>query len=303
MRILFMGTPVFAKASLEQLWANGHRICGVFTRADKPSNRGMKLTQSPVKEFAVSHGIPVFTPATLRSGEAADQVKALDPELIVVAAYGKLLPEEILNLPPYGCINVHTSLLPKYRGAAPIHWAILNGETETGVTIMHMAKELDAGDIIRTARTPIGPDETAAELHDRLMELGAALLCETVAAIAAGTALRVPQDHSQATYAPMLDKNLSPMDWNRSAEALRNQVRGLLPWPAATAVFGGKRFKILQAVPAGETTGLGPGEIVRGDGQGLFVACGGGEVLRIVRLQAEGGRPMDASEYLRGHKL
>ncbi|MDD4716019.1 MAG: methionyl-tRNA formyltransferase [Oscillospiraceae bacterium] len=303
MKLLFMGTPIFSKTSLEHLWLEGYQICGVFTRPDKPQNRGMKLTRSPVKEFAVSHDLPVFTPSILLDAKTIQTIAALKPDLIVVVAYGKILPAEILNLPPCGCINVHASLLPKYRGAAPIQWAILNGEAETGVTIMRMAPELDAGDMISTASTPIGPDETSEELHDRLMTMGASLLSETIPSILDGSAARIPQDIEKATYAPMLDRSLSPMDFSRGALALHNQVRGLLPWPSATAVFGGRRFKILRAVPALERTGQRPGTIIRGDDHGLFVACGNGEVLLITRLQAEGGKKMNASDYLRGHKL
>ena len=235
MKILFMGTPEFAVPSLNALLGAGHTVCGVFTQPDKPKNRGMKLLPSPVKVCALSHEIPVFQPAKMRDGEALGYLRELDPELIVVAAYGKILPSEILDYPARGCINVHSSLLPKYRGAAPINWAILNGETVTGVTIMHMAPALDAGDIISQASTPIGADETAPMLTARLAELGAELLVSAVEAIGAGTAVRTPQDEAGSTYAPMLSRELSPMDWNKPARTLHDQVRGLLPWPAAAA--------------------------------------------------------------------
>ena len=217
MTILFMGTPDFAVPSLEALIAAGHTICGVFTQPDRPKNRGMKLQAPPVKRIALAHDIPVFQPVTLKDGTALEEIRQLSPELIVVAAYGRLLPREILELPAKGCINVHSSLLPKYRGAAPINWAVLNGEEETGVTIMYMAQELDAGDIIAQASTPIDPEETVESVHDRLAGLGARLLVQTVSRLEAGTAERTPQDGERATYAPMLSRELSPIDWTRPA--------------------------------------------------------------------------------------
>ena len=302
MKILFMGTPDFAVPSLRRLVESGHELCGVFTQPDKPKNRGMKLQASPVKEFALSHNLPVFQPVKLRDGTALAQIQDLAPELIVVAAYGKILPEEILAVPNRGCINVHSSLLPKYRGAAPINWAILNGEWETGVTIMHMAPELDAGDIIAQRATAIGPDETAPELFARLAELGAELLTEAVTAIEAGTASRTPQDSAQATYAPMLSRELSPINWRRTAGEIHNQVRGLIPWPAATAEFGGVRCKVystaVESLPAEE-----PGTVLAADKAGIVVACGDGTALRILELQPDGKRRMKAADFLLGHPL
>ena len=303
MNILFMGTPDFAVPSLQALLEAGHAVCGVFTQLDKPKNRGMKLQASPVKEFALSKEIPVFQPGKLRDGTALAQMQSLDPELIVVAAYGRILPEDILNAPPYGCINVHSSLLPKYRGAAPINWAILNGEKETGVTIMHMAPELDAGDIILQRSTPIGPDETAPELFDRLAQMGGALLVEAVAQLQAGTAPRIPQDGSQATYAPMLSRELSPLDWSKPAQALHNQVRGLLPWPAAAGVFSGIRCKVFLTDIIDHTTTAKPGTVVEAGKGGIVMACGGGSLLRILELQPDGKKRMAAADFLRGHPL
>ena len=298
-----MGTPDFAVPSLQALLEAGHAVCGVFTQPDKPKNRGMKLQASPVKEFALSKEIPVFQPGKLRDGTALAQMQSLDPELIVVAAYGRILPEDILNAPPYGCINVHSSLLPKYRGAAPINWAILNGEKETGVTIMHMAPELDAGDIILQRSTPIGPDETAPELFDRLAQMGGALLVEAVAQLQAGTAPRIPQDGSQATYAPMLSRELSPLDWSKPAQALHNQVRGLLPWPAAAGVFSGIRCKVFLTDIIDHTTTAKPGTVVEAGKGGIVMACGGGSLLRILELQPDGKKRMAAADFLRGHPL
>ena len=303
MKILFMGTPEFAVPSLNALLGAGHTVCGVFTQPDKPKNRGMKLLPSPVKVCALSHEIPVFQPAKMRDGEALGYLRELDPELIVVAAYGKILPSEILDYPVKGCINVHSSLLPKYRGAAPINWAILNGEAVTGVTIMHMAPARDAGDIIAQVSTPIGADETAPTLTARLAELGAELLVSAVEAIGAGTAARTPQDEADSTYAPMLSRELSPMDWSKPARTLHDQVRGLLPWPAAVAEFGGIRCKVFSTDLPLQTTDAAPGTILEAGKRGIDIACGGGTVLHIDELQADGGKRMKAADYLRGHPL
>ena len=303
MNILFMGTPDFAVPSLEALVAAGHRVVGVFSQPDKPKNRGMKLLPTPVKVCAQAHDIPVFQPTKLRDGTALETIRALAPDLIVVAAYGRILPQEILDYPRLGCINVHSSLLPKYRGSAPIHWAILNGDRETGVTIMHMALALDAGDIIAQRATPIDPDETVETLHDRLAQMGAELLVETVDKIAHGTATRTAQEESQVTQAPMLSRALSPMDWTRPARALHDQVRGLIPWPAAATELGGTRCKIFATTVLEETTGKAPGSILSADKKGLKVACGGGTVLQIDILQADGGKRMAAADYLRGHPI
>ena len=304
MRIVFMGTPDFAVPSLEGLIGAGHQVCGVFCQPDKPVGRHQnKLQAPPVKQTALKHGIPVFQPTKLRDGTALAQLKELDPELIVVAAYGRILPDDILELPPMGCINVHSSLLPKYRGAAPINWAVLNGDSETGVTIMHMAHDLDAGDIIDQAATPIDPDETVVSLHDRLAQMGAELLVKVVADIAAGTAARTPQDHGQATLAPMLSRELSPMDFTRPARELHNQVRGLIPWPAAVTELGGSRCKVFSTSVLDARTDAAPGAIVAAGKEGIQVACGGGTVLRIDELQADGGKRMRAADYLRGHPI
>lgn len=301
MRILFMGTPDFAVPSLKALIDAGHDICGVFTQPDRPKNRGMKLLPPPVKECALAHNIPVEQPVKLRDGTALARIREWDPELIVVAAYGRILPQDILDEPPMGCINVHSSLLPKYRGAAPINWAILNGEKETGVTIMHMAPEMDTGDIIAQASTEILPNETAQELTARLAELGSQLLCRTVDELTANQAQRIPQDHEKATLAPMLSRELSPLDFHKNAQVLHNQVRGLLPWPAATTQIGGTRCKIFSTrVEIGAAT---PGTVVRADKDGIFVACGEGSLLCILELQPDGGKRMKSADYLRGHPV
>lgn len=298
-----MGTPDFAVPSLKALVDAGHEVCGVFTQPDKPKNRGMKLQQSPVKACALELGLPVYQPAKMRDGEALGILRELNPDLIAVAAYGKLLPVDILNLPRLGCVNVHSSLLPRYRGAAPINWAILNGEEETGVTIMYMAEGMDTGDILAQAKTPIGPDENAAQLFDRLAQMGGPLLVETVRGIEAGTAGRVPQDEALATHAPMLSREQSPMDWGKTARRLHDQVRGLYPWPAATAVLDGVRCKVLRTALTGEATGKAPGTVIQADKKGLRVACGDGGVLDILELQPDGKKAMAASAFLLGHPI
>lgn len=303
MKILFMGTPDFAVPSLQALIKAGHEIVGVFTQPDKPKNRGMKLQPTPVKVVALEHDIPVFQPTKLRDGTALETIQGLAPELIVVAAYGRILPQEILDYPKLGCINVHSSLLPKYRGSAPIHWAILNGDAESGVTIMHMALALDAGDIISQAVTPIDPDETVETLHDRLADMGAKLLVDTVVAIGDGTAVRTPQQEDLVTHAPMLSRALSPMDFTRPARELHNQVRGLIPWPAAVTELNGTRCKIFSTSVLEETTGKAPGAVIAADKKGLKIACGGGTVLQINELQADGGKRLKAADYLRGHPI
>jgi methionyl-tRNA formyltransferase len=302
MKIVFMGTPDFAAASLERLYSDGREVTAVFTQPDKPKNRGLKLAASPVKELAQSRGTPIYQPATLRDGEALRQLEALKPDLIAVVAYGKLLPKEILTLPKYGCVNIHGSLLPKYRGAAPVQWAVLNGETTTGVTSMYMAEEMDAGDIIFKKETAIGDEETAGELYDRLAALGAVLLGETIDAIEGGAAPRIPQDHQQATFAPPLRKEQAPIDWTRTAREILCQIRGLNPWPVATAELAGVCFKIYKAVPGQPAGTQPPGSLIAAGKGGIEVACRDGSIV-IAELQAPGGKRMAAADYLRGHPI
>ncbi len=303
MRLVFMGTPMFAVPSLKALVESGHEVVGVFTQPDKPKNRGMKLQPTPVKEYAITENIPVYQPEKLRDGQAMSILRQLSPELIVVAAYGKILPVDILELPALGSVNVHSSLLPKYRGAAPINWAILNGEEETGVTIMYMAQGLDTGDIIAQEATPIDLNEDAASLHDRLAQLGAGLLVRTLEQLEQGTAPRTVQDDAQSSYAPMLSKEMSPMDWTKSARQLHDQVRGLVPWPSATAVIDGVRCKIWATTLTGEQTDRAPGAVVQADKHGLKVACGDRQVLQIDELQPDGKKRMAATAFLMGHPI
>ncbi len=299
MRVIFMGTPDFAVPSLQKLLDRGDDVCAVFTQPDKPKGRGHKLQAPPVKELALEHGVPVYQPATLRTEEAQRQIKELRPDVIVVAAYGKLLPKAVLDVPPLGCINVHASLLPKYRGAAPIQWAVIHGDETSGVTTMYMAEGMDTGDMLLKAETPIGPEETAGELFDRLKDLGAGLLGETLDRLEAGTLERVPQDEAEATHAPMLSKELSQVNWERPAQELHDLIRGLNPWPCAYAVLDGKRLKLL-ASRVTEGTGK-PGSLKLQDGQ-LAVCCGSGMLL-LTELQTENGKRMSGREYLLGHPL
>jgi len=301
MKIIYMGTPEFAVAPLERLYSDGHEIVGVFTQPDKPKSRGMKMTYSPVKKLAIMHNTPVFQPLSLKDGEALNILNNLVFDLIVVVAYGKILPAEILSAAPMGAINIHASLLPKYRGAAPIQWAILNGETETGVTSMYMAEELDAGDIIFSKKTKIDEDETAGELMDRLSHLGAKLLSETVFAIADGSSKRAVQDHANATFAPLLSRELSPIDWNDTALNIKNKVRGLSPWPGATSKLRETLYKIISIdIFKNTVSNALPGEIVSTGQHGIEIACADGTVT-ITQLQAPGGKRMSAQEHLKGN--
>ena len=302
MRLVFMGTPAFAAASLAAVLETEHEVVGVFTKPDTPKNRGMKLIPSEVKVLALEHDLPVFQPATFRDETAVETLRALAPDLIVVVAYGKILPQRVLDIPPLGCINIHGSILPALRGSAPVQWAVLNDLPETGVTAMYLSAGMDEGDIIDLRRTPIGETETAGELMDRLAVLGAELLKDTLAAIAAGTASRTPQDPALATYAPMLTKELSPVDWNRPARAILAQIRGLNPWPAATATLGDTEFKLWEARPWPTEPTAAPGTPLALTKKGLAVACGDGAIL-ITRLQAPGGKAMPAADYFRGHPL
>lgn len=303
MRIVFMGTPDFAAASLKKLIDEKYDIAAVFTQPDKPRDRGMKLSYSPVKELALENNIPVYQPTKLRDGTATELIKSLRPDILVVVAYGRILPDDMLEVPKYGAINVHASLLPKYRGAAPIQWAVLNGDKITGVTTMYLASEMDTGDIIYTAETEIGEFETSGELFDRLMVMGAELLDRTLRDIEAGTAPRTQQDHSKASYVKMLDKSLSPIEWAKTPRDIIKQIYGLQPWPVATAELDGKVFKIYSAEYTQNKTVKAPGSVVSAGKKGIEIACLGGETLLITELQAAGKKRMKASDYLLGHPI
>ena len=297
MKIVFMGTPEFAEASLRKLLETDRQIVGVSTQPDKPKGRGYKLVAPPVKELALAHNIPVFQPQKMRDGTALEILQELQPDLIAVVAYGKILPKEILELPRYGCINVHGSLLPKYRGAGPIQWSVINGESVTGVTTMYMGEGLDTGDMILKKETPIGENETYGELHDRLKEIGAQALVETIELIEQGKAPREVQDDSLSSYAPMLDKQIARLDFTKDAQTLHNLIRGLSPWPVAHTTVDGKLLKVHRAVLA---SGKGqPGEVI--DSKKFIVACKEG-ALELLEVQLEGGKRMKGEDFLRGRK-
>jgi len=303
MRVVFMGTPDFAAASLKKLIDEQYDIAAVFTQPDKPKGRGMDVVYSPVKELALQAGLPVYQPEKLRDGTALAALQELQPDVIVVVAYGRILPKEILELPPMGCINVHGSLLPKYRGSAPIQWAVLNGDKITGVSTMYLAEAMDAGDVIFSAETEIGEKETSGELFDRLMAMGADLLHRTLCAMADGTAPRKKQDEDAATYTTMLDKTMCAIDWNKTPREIMKWICGLQPWPVATAEIGGGVFRIFDGEYTSHHTEKAPGSIVSAGKGGIEFACGGGETLLITELQAPGKKRMKAADYLLGHPI
>lgn len=302
MRVVFMGTPDISATCLRRMVEEKFDVIGVYTKPDMPKNRGMKLVMSETKTYAISQGLPVYQPASFRDDAVVEELRSLAPDVIAVVAYGKILPQRVLDIPKYGCINIHASILPKLRGSGPVQWAILNGEKETGVTAMYMAAEMDAGDIIEIRKTPIEPYENAQSLLDRLAGIGAELLCDTLRAVQAGTVTRTPQDASEATFAPMLTKALCPIDWTMTMRRITDQVRGLDPWPVATAELGGTRFKIYSVRPTEKKTELAPGTPVALTKRGLEIACGDG-VLEILELQADGGKRMRAPDYFRGHPI
>ena len=300
MRVVFMGTPDIAATCLQKILDDGFDVVGVYTQPDRPKGRGMKMVFSPVKELAIRHNIPVFQPENFREDAVVEQLAALRPDVCAVVAYGRILPQRVLDIPTKGCVNIHASLLPQYRGSAPYQWAVLDGLKETGVTAQHMALKMDAGDIIDVAKTPIGENETAGELLDRLAVLGADLLSRVLTRFAAGDVAGIPQDESKVSFAPMLDKSMCPIDWTKTARQVHDQARGLHPWPVATANLGGTLFKIHQTVIC-EGSGK-PGQLLELTKTGLRVACGEGAV-EIRSLQAEGGKRMAAPDYFRGHPL
>ena len=295
-----MGTPDIAATCLKKIIADGFEVVGCYTQPDRPKGRGMKMVFSPVKEVAIAQGIPVFQPENFRDEETVRQLRELNPDVCAVVAYGRILPQRVLDIPAKGCINIHASLLPQYRGSAPYQWAVLDGLAETGVSAQYMKLQMDAGDVIDVAKTPIDPNETAGELLDRLAVLGADLLSNTLRSVEAGTAEAKPQDEAQVSFAPMLDKSMCPIDWNKTARQIHNQVRGLHPWPVATMELKGQKFKV-HATAVVEGKGQ-PGEILGLTKTGLVIACGEGAV-EIRFLQAEGGKRMAAPDYFRGHPL
>jgi methionyl-tRNA formyltransferase len=299
-RIIFMGTPAFACPTLQTLLDRNEQIVAVYTQPDRPKGRGQKLQPPPVKELACAHDIPVFQPPKVRAAEVIDQIRELQPDLIVVVAFGQILPKALLDIPPYGCVNVHASLLPRYRGAAPLNWCLVNGETETGVTTMLMDVGLDTGPMLLKKATPIEPDEGIDTLHDRMAALGADLLAETLDGLAAGSIIPESQDDAASCYAPLLKKEHGQISWYKPALAIHNLVRGLAIWPGAVTRLQGEPLKLFRTA-VGNASGR-PGEILSADKNGIEVACGQGSLL-ITELQAAGARRMDAASFLAGHPL
>lgn len=304
LRIIFMGTPEFAVPCLNKLLDTpGMDVSAVFTRPDQPKGRGYHLTPPPVKEAAAAHGIPVFQPTTLKDENVIETIRSLNPDVIAVVAYGKILPEAVLNIPKLGCINVHASLLPKYRGAGPIQWSVLNGEKKTGVTTMYMAKGIDTGDMILSDETAIGINETFGELHDRLMPMGADLLLKTLQLIGCGKTPREKQDDAASCYAPMIEKSMANIDWNEPAAKIHNLVRGLNPWPYAMTVFRGKKMKLIRSEWTDELADAKPGEVIRVDDKGISVCCGDKRAILISEVQEEGKKRLPAVLYVVGHPV
>lgn len=302
MRIIFMGTPDFAVPCLKALINSDNEVVGVFTQPDKPKGRGYELTPPPVKVCAVENDIPVFQPNSMRDGIALDIINSLNADLIIVVAFGKILPKEILESVKYGCINIHASLLPKLRGAAPIQWSILNGDSQTGVTAQQMDIGVDTGDILMTKKFVIPEDMNAGELFDVLSDMGAEVLMETIDCVKKGKLNPVKQDDSQSTYASMLTKELCPVDFTKSSSDVHNQVRGLYPWPIATTKINGKTYKIHKSQKVSDKFNGNCGEIVDNNNR-LVVMCGDGNCVEILEIQAEGKRKTDTASFLRGHKV
>ena len=300
MRVVFMGTPDIAATCLKKILSDGFEVVGVYTQPDRPKGRGMKMVFSPVKEVALAAGIPVLQPENFRGDEDVEALRELKPDVVAAVAYGRILPQRVLDIPTKGCVNIHASLLPQYRGSAPYQWAVLDGLTETGVTAQHMALKMDAGDIIDVAKTPIGENETAGELLDRLAVLGADLLSRVLTRFEKDDVAGVPQNEAEVSFAPMLDKSMCPIDWTKTAQQVHNHVRGLHPWPVATMELQGQKFKV-HATAVVEGKGE-PGQILELTKTGLIIACGEGAV-EIRQLQAEGGKRMAAPDYFRGHPL
>lgn len=306
MKIVFMGTPDFAVPSLQGLIDSGHSVEAVFTQPDKPKGRGYKLTPPPVKALALTHDIPVYQPKSLKNGEEAERMlavlKEISPDVIVVVAYGKILPKAVLDVPRLGCINVHASLLPKYRGAGPIQWSVLNGEKETGVTTMMMAEGLDTGDMLLKISTEIGENETASELHDRLSAMGPEVLLKTLEGLESNAITPVVQDDALSCYAPMLTKDLCKIDFNKPAQEVHNKIRGLSDWPCAVVTINGKRLKLFKSELVSNCgSNSEAGRVVKSNG--FTICCGDGNGVSILELQADGGKRMKISDYLLGNKI
>jgi len=303
MNVLFMGTPDFAVPCLERLISDGHRVSAVVTQADKPKGRGKRILFTPVKECAVSHNIPVYQPETLKDDAFKEELAKINPDVIIVVAYGKILPEYILNYPRFGCINIHASLLPKYRGAGPIQWCLINGETVTGVTSMYMEKGLDTGDMLIKKETPIGEYENCEELYERLSTIGAETLSETLVLVEKGELKPEKQNDALSTYAPMITKDTGLIDWNKSSSEIINLIRGTYIWPVAHTLYNGEPLKVYSALKGSSNTSKMPGEIVFAGKSGLEVKCGDGNTIIIKEAQFFGSKRMSIESYLNGHNI
>ncbi len=302
MRIIFAGTPDFAVPALQMLISSEHEICAVYTQPDRPSGRGKKLKPGPVKQLAVDAGLPVFQPETLKDSQQIQQIRSFDADLLVVAAYGMILSQEVLDIPMLGSINIHGSLLPRWRGAAPIQRAIIAGDKETGITIMKMARKLDAGDMLHKEKCEIGNQETASQLHDKMAQLGAIGLAKTLPLIEAGTVIAEPQDESLVTYAEKLHKSEAQIDWTRPAQELARKVRGLNAWPVAQTILNGQVLRVWQAQSRDAGVQLTPGEVLTNKEKVFDVATGKG-VLRLLEIQLPGGKRMSARSFLNAHDV
>lgn len=315
MNIVFMGTPDFAVSALEAIIEAGHRVTAVVTQPDKPKGRGKEIQMTPVKECAVAHGIPVFQPVRVKDAEAVETLRKYNADIFVVAAFGQILSEEILNMPQYGCVNIHASLLPKYRGSAPIQWAVINGETVSGVTIMQMDKGIDTGDMLMKSEVAIDPGETGDSLHDKLAQAGARLIVEALPKIESGDITPVKQNDADSCYAKMLQKSMGRIEWHQSAESLDRLIRGLISWPGASTVYRGKTLKIWeeQVVPPEElqgkdgATGTGikdaePGMVICVEKDAFYVQTGEG-ILKISAVQPEGKKRMSVKDFLLGYQV
>jgi len=300
LRIIFMGTPDFAVPTLQMLIDRGEEVVAVVTQPDRPKGRGQQLQAPPVKELALAHGIAVLQPLKVRAPEVIEEIRALAPDLIVVVAFGQILPKSLLEIPSHGCINIHASLLPRYRGAAPLNWCIINGETETGITTMLMDVGLDTGDMLLKMATPIDPEENASSLHDRLSLLGAEAMAATLDLLAKGELVPQKQDDSLSCYAPMLKKELGEIDWEKEPETIRNLIRGVTPWPGAYTWLDGKMLKVFRASLANGSGAAG--EVLQAGKVGLEIACGSGSLV-IEELQLEGKKRMNAADFLAGYKI
>ena len=302
MKVVFMGTPDFSVGALEAIWKAGHEITAVVTQPDKPKGRGGKLQMSPVKEFAVSRGLPVFQPVRIKRPEAVEQLKTYEADIFVVAAFGQILSQEILDMPRFWCVNIHASLLPRYRGSSPIQWAIINGDKMTGVTIMQMDAGVDTGDMLMKSEVEIAPSDTYASLSDKLAQAGAQLIIPALAAIEKGEVTPAPQDDSLSCHVGMIDKNMGKIDFSRSAEEIDRLIRGLNPWPSAYTFYKGKTLKIWEAFPVQESADGEPGSIQRTEKDAVYINTGNG-VLKVTQLQLEGKKRMQVRDFLLGCRI